>query len=74
MPTTNRVYSWKDGDRLFVDLNGATIEVESLMFDRQIVTLQFRARVHLPNSESSSEGLGVRRLYDQDPLLDEGLW
>ena len=45
MVTTNRVYAWKDGDRLFVDLNGATIEAQSLTFDRQVVTLRFHARV-----------------------------
>jgi hypothetical protein len=39
------MYTWKDGNRLFVDLNGATIEVQSLTLDQQVVTLRFHARV-----------------------------
>jgi hypothetical protein len=71
MATTNRVFTWKDGDRLFVDLNGATIEAHSLTFDRQIVTLQFHARV-APLYDIHERGV-VQRATD-DPLLDECLW
>jgi len=74
MATKNRVYSWKDGDRLFVDLNGATIEAQSLAFDRQIVTLQFRARVAALNAGDGGERSVGQRIYDDDPLLDECLW
>lgn len=45
MATTNFVRIWKDGDRKFVNVNGATIEVASFTFDEGIVTLQFNARV-----------------------------
>ena len=45
MATTNRVYCWKDGERLFVDLNGATIEAKSFTVEQQLVTLQFQARI-----------------------------
>ena len=71
---TNRVYSWKDGDRLFVELNGATIEARSLTFDRQIVTLQFHARVAALNSADGCEGGMGPHVYNDDPLLDECLW
>jgi len=47
MATTNRVYCWKDGNRLFVDLNGATIEAKSMTFDDQVVTLRFQARINV---------------------------
>lgn len=45
MATTNFVRLWRDGARLFVDVNGATIEASSLEFDERVVTLQFQAIV-----------------------------
>jgi hypothetical protein len=45
-----------------------------LAFDRQIVTLQFHARVAALNAGDGGErGVG-RRTYDDDPILDECLW
>ena len=79
MPTTNRVYCWKDGERLFVDLNGATVEAKSLTFDQQIVTLQFQARLTLVNNADACRSKVVttapaRPVMQGDPLLDECLW
>ena len=45
MATTNFVRAWKDGERQFVNINGATVEVTSCIWDDGMVTLQFRARV-----------------------------
>ena len=45
MASTNFVHTWQDGDRLFVNINGADIEARSLTVDeKQIVTLRFHAR------------------------------
>lgn len=43
--TTNFVRTWNDGDRIFVNVNGATIEVHSFRCNEGNVTLQFRAHV-----------------------------
>ena len=59
MATTNRVYLWKDGDRLFVGLNGATIEAQALTFDRDLVTLQFHGSVAALASDAGGERAGV---------------
>ena len=59
MATTNRVYLWKDGDRLFVGLNGATIEAQALTFERDLVTLQFRGSVAALRSAADGEPAGV---------------
>ncbi|HLX28493.1 MAG TPA: hypothetical protein VKV24_08415 [Casimicrobiaceae bacterium] len=45
MATTNFVRLWRDGERLFVDVNGATIEACSLKFDGRVVTLEFQGIV-----------------------------
>jgi hypothetical protein len=45
MATTNFVRTWKDGDRLFVNVNGATIEAVSFTLEEGIVTLRFNACV-----------------------------
>ena len=82
MATTNFVHLWKDGERLFVDVNGATIEAHALTFDAPLVTLQFQANVvRLPSRRSDASGApsnDERRgaLIDahSDPLLDECLW
>jgi len=71
MVTTNRVYAWKDGDRLFVDVNGATIEAQSLTFDRQVVTLRFHARVvplHAVHDQAETGHMGPREVIRKDPL------
>jgi hypothetical protein len=80
MATTNFVHLWKDGERLFVDVNGATIEAHALTFDAALVTLQFQANVvRLPNRRSDAPGASSddgSTLIDahSDPLLDECLW
>jgi hypothetical protein len=89
MATTNFVRLWKDGDRLFVDVNGATIEAESLRFDAPLVTLQFQGNVvPLPgrrghvrpvtSRETTAQGGGSTvtdaDYLHNDPLLDECLW
>jgi hypothetical protein len=82
MATTNFVHLWRDGERLFVDVNGATIEAHALTFDAPLVTLQFQANVvRLPSRRSDAPGASPddgRRgtLIDahSDPLLDECLW
>lgn len=74
MATTNFVHLWKDGDRLFVDVNGATIEARSLTFEQEIVTLEFQARVAplkvLPSHSTGGNAAPVQN----DPLHDECLW
>ena len=85
MATTNFVHLWKDGERLFVNVNGATIEAHALTFDAPLLTLQFQANVvRLPNKINDVPGAAFdeRRggmLIDphslhNDPLLDECLW
>jgi hypothetical protein len=88
MATTNFVRLWKDGDRLFVDVNGATIEAESLRFDAPLVTLRFQANVvplpgkgeHLRPVTYATTARGRRSTLTDadclhnDPLLDECLW
>ena len=55
MATTNFLRMWKDGDRVFVNVNGATIEVHSFTVDDGTVTLQFHARV-APMKPEDDEG------------------
>ena len=79
MATTNRVYCWKDGDRLFVDVNGATVEAKALTFAEYVVTLQFhgnvvRMRTADSSSNTSPSATRVRSADRCDPLLDECLW
>ena len=74
MAATNRQYSWKDEDRLFVDLDGATVEVQSLMLDRHVVTPQLHATVAARNAQGSGERGEAQRDFTDDPLLDECLW
>ena len=79
MATTNRVYCWKDGERLLVDLNGATIEAKSLTFDQHIVTLQFQARLTVMKSPGVAWNKApmptrAKSPTNADPLLDECLW
>ena len=82
MATTNFVHLWKDGERLFVDVNGATIEAHALTFDAPLVTLQFQANVvRLPSRRSDASGAasddrrrGTWIDAHSDPLLDECLW
>ena len=79
MAPTNHVYCWKDGDRMFVDVNGATIEAQSLTFDQHVATLRFRARMTLikatraSGDEAAIATTGHSRTAS-DPLLDECLW
>ena len=74
MATTNLVHLWKDGERLFVDVNGATVEARSFALKQEIVTLQFRARVRELKAltRHGADG-GVPRIQN-DPLYDESLW
>lgn len=85
MATTNFVHLWKDGERLFVDVNGATIEAHALTFDAPLVTLQFQANVvRLPSTGNDVPGAALDerrrgtlidpRSLHSDPLLDECLW
>ena len=78
MATTNHVHCWKDGDRLFVDLNGATIEAESLTVDQHVVTLQFCGRMTPTTTAAVSNNkpakMGWPSVVDGDPLLDECMW
>ena len=79
MATTNRVYCWKDGDRLFVDLNGATIEAKSLTFDQHVVTLQFQGKITEMKTVGASPdrwpmAAAARSANECDPLFDECLW
>ena len=62
--TTNDVPHWRDGDRLLVNVNGATIEVRSFAIHLQSVTLQFHARIAAPKEEIES---GPRRQLDSYP-------
>ena len=55
MATTNFLRMWKDGDRVFVNVNGATIEVHSFTVDEGTVTLKFHARV-APLKPEEDEG------------------
>jgi len=73
MVTTNRVYAWKDGDRLFVDLNGATIEAQSLTFDRQVVTLRFHARVAPLNAKDGQADTGHVRKGPTEVIWNDPL-
>ena len=74
MATTNRVYYWKDGERLFVDINGATIEAKALTFDEQVVTLRFRGRITQIKTDdppnTSPMTARARSTMERDPLLD----
>ena len=63
MATTNRVYCWKDGNRLFVDLNGATIEAKSMTFDDQVVTLRFQARINVMKGDDMAANRESNRWY-----------
>ena len=78
MATTNRVYCWKDGERLFVEINGATIEAKSFTVEQQLVTLQFQARITVMKAANDAPAkLAVtqtRPAVQVDPLLDECLW
>ena len=79
MATTNRVYCWKDGERLFVDLNGATIEAKSFTVEQQMVTLQFQAKITVMTAAHEAPAKlpvtkHARPAVQADPLLDECLW
>ena len=83
MATTNFVRVWRNADRLFVYVNGATIEARSFRVDEQVVILEFYGVLAPIHSDwSKAANLAVRRtaarccvpgLHD-DPLLDECLW
>ena len=45
MATTNFVRIWKDGERQFANVNGATVEIHSFSVEHDIVKLEFFARV-----------------------------
>jgi len=69
MATTNFVRAWEDGDRLFVNVNGATIEVHSFTFNDGNVTLQFHARVDPVKHGAVASGAARRlgRVVHQTP-------
>jgi hypothetical protein len=63
--------TWKDGDRLFVDVNGATIGARSLRVEQEFVTLQFQARVAPLETPARHGARGDILPIQNDPLHDE---
>lgn len=62
MATTNFVRFWRDGERLFVDVNGATIEARSVELDDRVVTLQFQGTVTALEREQRAFLSALRRV------------
>lgn len=62
MATTNFVRFWRDGERLFVDVNGATIEARSVELDERVVTLQFHGTVTALEGEQRAFLSALRRV------------
>lgn len=74
MATMIFVQLWKEGDRLFVDVNGATMEARPLALEQQVVTLESRPRV-VPPIRLTWQGAGrTASPVQSDPLHDECLW
>ena len=62
MATTNFVRFWRDGERLFVDVNGATIEARSVALEERVVTLQFQGTVTALEGEQRAFLPALRRV------------
>jgi hypothetical protein len=82
MAATNWVRVCRDGERLLVRVNGATIEARSLRCDEHLVTLEFRGivmpsggnQVLIADGPASVARRNECTTLDNDPLLDECLW
>ena len=84
MATKARVRWWRDGERLFVHLEGKRIEARWLKFEEQLVTLQcwphcrgeFTQEPPQASVQPIEESKRDERSspHEEDPLLDECLW
>ena len=84
MATQARVRWWRDGERLFVHLEGKIVEARWLKFEEQLVTLQCWPHcrgelIQEPLQASVQPMEGSKRdersrPHEEDPLLDECLW
>ena len=81
MATTGLVPSWRDGERLVVDVAGVKAEARRLKFEEQLVALRCWRGFYEVTQQQSPAHTPVVETYDQrsmlhenDPLLDDCLW